>query len=126
MSLEIAPRWKIEAILSMMKQVECNRLYIPGMNDMQSKTAMFMSLIGYTRTDVFEVLQTLEWVDYVQGPLRDNRGRPHDLWVFGKYVERFETYIKFTVFVSEGDYVGVCVSFHKAERPLVFPYKEVA
>lgn len=126
MDSTIAPRWKIESILAMLKKVDPERLHIPGMNDPSSKTARFMALLGLSRLDVFEVLQGLEWRDYVQGPLRDNKGRPHDLWVFGTYVSSLETYIKFAVFVSDEDYIGVCVSFHQAERPLVFPYKEAA
>lgn len=122
----VAEKWKIVAILNMVKQVRLDDMIVPGLKDPASKTARFLFELGFTRENVYEVLRELTYRDYAHGPLRDEKGRPHDLWIFGKYVEAIETYIKFTVFGKEGTFVGVCVSFHEAEHPLSYPYRKAA
>ena len=114
---ETAERWKIEAVLTLVRhtQLECFR--VVGSSEPNNKTRIFMKTIGYR-------VRELEVVDYSSGPLKDDRGRPRDLWVFGKYLEEYEAYIKLAAYLAGGDVRTVCVSFHEAEWPLTYPYKK--
>jgi hypothetical protein len=44
------------------------------------------------------------------------------MWVFGKDVKGREIYIK--VIISGTTSQTICISFHFAEHPLVYPFKE--
>lgn len=121
---EIAERWKIEAVLTLVRQVEADRFYVIGSHTYTSKTYLFLEKIGFTDERVREEMASLCVEDYSAGPLRDDKNRPRDLWVFGKYIESFEVYIKFTVYMLDGSIEAICVSFHEAERPLTYPYRK--
>ena len=45
-----------------------------------------MRLVEFDYRDVRRIMRGLEVEDYCEGPLSDDKGRPHDLWVFGAYV----------------------------------------
>lgn len=121
---EIAERWKIEAMLMLVRRTSLDFFRVAGSNDPQSKTRVFMRSIGYRGVDVLKVVQELEIDDYSSGPLRDDKGRPRDLWVFGKYLEEYEVYIKLAAWLKDGDVRAMCVSFHEAEQPLSYPYRK--
>jgi len=123
--MTIAERWRIEAILALARQIDLNTLYIPCRKDPTSKTSICMRVLGYTPSDVLEVIHSLEVRHYSEGPKRDDKGRPHDLWVFGKFVEGKLIYIKLAVFYDNDAIVGICVSFHEPEWEMAFPYEGV-
>ena len=123
--MTIAERWRIEAILALVQRVDLTTFSIPGRKDPASKTSICMRGLGYTPSDVLEVIRSLEVKHYSEGPKRDDKGRPHDLWVFGKTVEGKLIYIKFTVFYDDDAVIGICVSFHEPEREMTFPYEGV-
>ena len=85
-----------------------------------------MKAIGYREADVHRAVRDLEVADYSSGPLQDDKGRPRDLWVFGRYLEEYEVYIKPTAYLKADDVQAVCVSFHEAEWPLVYPYRKAS
>ena len=120
----VAERWKIEAVLTLVRRTSIEVFRVAGSNDPQSKTRVFMKSIGYRDVDVLESVQELEVADYSSGPLRDNKDRPRDLWVFGRYLEQYEVYIKLTAWLEGGAVRTMCVSFHEAEQPLSYPYKK--
>lgn len=67
------------------------------------------------------ILMALKTEDYCDGPLEEKLHGGADMWVFGKEVKGKEIYIK----ISLG-YMGmqvICISFHIAEHPLLYPYK---
>lgn len=68
------------------------------------------------------VVENLRVEDYVQGPVVDELNRLGEMWVFGKDVKRREIYIK--VMISGTTSQTICISFHFAEHPLVYPFKE--
>ena len=68
------------------------------------------------------VVENLRVEDYVQGPVVDELNRLREMWVFGKDVKGSEVYIK--VMISGTTSQTICISFHFAERPLVYPFKE--
>ena len=123
--MAIAERQKIEVILALAQRVNLTTLIIPGRKDPTSKTSICMRSLGYTPSDVLKVIHSLEVRHYSEGPKRDVRGRPHDLWVFGKVVESKLIYIKLAVFYDDDAVMGICVSFHEPEREMAFPYEGV-
>ena len=122
----IAERWKIEAVLALIRQVVPDRLLVAGLEKRQSKTFRFVQRLGYGKSEIYAAIVGLTVEDYSLGPLPDEKGRPHDLWVFGTYLEQYETYVKLVAFVSREGVEVVCVSFHDAERPLFYPYRKAS
>lgn len=120
----VAERWKVEAVLCLLRAVELEGFFIAGSERLDTKTSRFMEALGFRRVDVFHEVAALEMRNYSEGPLADDKGRPHDLWVFGKHIESYQAYIKFAVFMKEDGIRCLCVSFHEAERPMRFPYGE--
>ncbi len=68
------------------------------------------------------VIENLRVQDYVQGPVVDELNRLGVMWVFGKDVKGREIYIK--VMISGVTSQTICISFHIAEHPLIYPFKE--
>jgi len=58
--------------------------------------------------------------DYHKGPSPD-RHDGSDIWIFGKRIKRQEVYIKITL--KGIDQSCVCISFHLAEHPIDYPFK---
>lgn len=69
------------------------------------------------------VIENLHVEDYVQGPVVDELNRFGEMWVFGKDVKRREIYIKVMIIGTSSQ--TICISFHIAEHPLVYPFKEL-
>lgn len=70
-----------------------------------------------------EEIFSLTYKDYVGGP-KEDKDEPGEVWEFGKMVEGTEIYIKLKLFITEsGKNSAKCLSFHKAERPLTYPFK---
>jgi hypothetical protein len=67
------------------------------------------------------IIETLEVNDYSEGPLEDTLHHIAPMWVFGKLVRKKEIYIKISI-GRPGSNV-ICISFHLAERPMVYPFK---
>ena len=67
------------------------------------------------------VIENLRAEDYVQGPVVDELNRIGSMWVFGKDVKGREIYIK--VMIAGSLCQTICISFHIAEHPLVYPLK---
>lgn len=68
------------------------------------------------------VIENLRVEDYVQGPVVDELNRLGEMWVFGKDVKGREIYIK--VMLIDSTCQTICISFHFAEHPLFYPFKE--
>lgn len=68
------------------------------------------------------VIENLKAEDYVQGPVVDELNRLGEMWVFGKDVRGREIYIKVQIIGTTGQ--TICISFHLAEHPLVYPFKK--
>ena len=68
------------------------------------------------------VIENLVVEDYILGPV-DELNKLGELWVFGKDVKRREVYIK--IMLGGVGCQTICISFHLAEHPLVYPFKVV-
>lgn len=68
-----------------------------------------------------EIILNLDVEDYSEGPLQESQQGGTEMWVFGKIIKGQEIYIKVTISKITG--TPVCISFHKAEAPMNFPFK---
>ena len=119
-----ADRWKVQGCIDLLRMTTLENLVIKGRANPESKTTRFLRSLGFTAEDVLEVLHSLKVEDYSQGPLADDKGRPHDLWAFGKEIEETEVYIKVTPFFNDDRAITtICVSFHEAEHKMIYPYR---
>ena len=67
------------------------------------------------------VIENLIVEDYVQGPVVDELNKLGEMWVFGKDIKEREVYIK--IMLGGVGCQTICISFHLAERPLIYPFK---
>ena len=88
-------------------------------NDKNERTLFALDITSRYRKDV---IRNLEVRDYSQGPLADELYHGTEMWVFGKDVKGQEVYIKISMGVPEKH--TICISFHIAERPMRYPFKE--
>jgi hypothetical protein len=66
-------------------------------------------------------LKELKVEDYYRGPIKDADCGP-DLWEFGRGLNRKEIYIKITIGMNSKPVI--CISFHFAERAIIYPFKK--
>jgi hypothetical protein len=78
--------------------------------------------LGLTVKLRVEIVLSLSVSDYSAGPIRDEY-EPGDYWVFGKKIDGVEVYIKLRITEKSGYERAKCLSFHKAERPLNYPFE---
>ena len=89
--------------------------------DDRGKNTQTLFTLEISRNYRNNVLEGLVMEDYAEGPIKDELHKGADMWVFGKKVKEREVYIKITM-GSFGAQV-ICISFHLAERPMIYPYK---
>ena len=70
------------------------------------------------------IVKNLKVQDYVEGPVIDLLNKEGEMWIFGKDVKGREVYIKITLGYENGQ--TICISFHIAEHPLIYPFKEIS
>jgi hypothetical protein len=68
------------------------------------------------------IIEKLKATDYVQGPVVDALNHLGEMWVFGKDVKGREVYIK--IMIIDATSRTICISFHIAEHPLIYPFKK--
>lgn len=68
------------------------------------------------------IVKNLQVQDYVEGPVIDILNKEGEMWVFGKDVKGREVYIKITLGYENGQ--TICISFHIAEHPMTYPFKQ--
>ena len=87
--------------------------------DKNQKTLQELDIVPSYRKVVIENLRV---EDYVRGPVVDELNRLGEMWVFGKDVKGREIYIKVMIVGTTSQ--TICISFHFAEHPLVYPFKK--
>ena len=88
----------------------------------RDKNIASMAEIGILQRDVPGILRTVQASDYCEGPLDDDKGQNKSWWVFGPEHEGETLYVKVCLVRKNGSQVE-CLSFHKAERPLIYPFR---
>jgi len=79
--------------------------------------------LGITRRHAQELVMGLTPEAYVSGPSPDHNHAGLEMWVFGMRVSDSEMYVKLQVII-DSPMRCVCVSFHEAERPMHYPFRE--
>lgn len=92
------------------------------LRDDRGQNMLTLFELELSHNDCGEILSQLTVADFSEGPLEDTLHKELPMWVFGKNIKDREIYIKITPgrFGSE----VVCISFHKAERKMNYPYRE--
>ena len=77
--------------------------------------------LGITAKIRKEIIMDLKVENYFQGPNKD-RDRPQfDVWEFGyKFNDNYEIYIKLSTRKDKSR--CICLSFHRAEHKIIYPY----
>ena len=88
----------------------------------RGKNFTTMLQLEYSIDDVKKELKELDVTDYSEGPLQEILYKGADMWVFGKFIQSEEVYIKISM--GQPSAKALCISFHFAEKPLNYPYKK--
>ena len=78
--------------------------------------------LNISRFERLEVVKSIQTEDYSEGPIVDDLNNFKEMWVFGKDVNGCEVYIK--VAMGEPNNRTLCISFHKAEHKMAYPFKQ--
>lgn len=89
--------------------------------DDRAKNQNALLELGITPAQRMNVIVNLESIDYSDGPVLDALNNEGEMWVFGKDVKGVEVYIKISL--GKPNSRTICISFHKAEHPMSYPFK---
>lgn len=114
----VSPDAIVEFLLRCKNYISQGRFeFVPRSKSMRALTAL-----GWSVEDVERVILELEPSNYAKGPEPDrDTNRPGDVYIFGVYENGTELYIKLKCDDQRG---CVCFSFHEAQRPLTYPFRE--
>ncbi len=84
----------------------------------RKKNTDFLAFQGMFTYQAEEVIKKLTAVNYFEGPMPDDDGSEGEVWKFAIDIQGIETYIKLKL--SSGE--AKCISFHKLERQITFPF----
>jgi len=118
----MATRDEIYAFLELFHQKM--RVFNILFRDDRQKNTQTLATLGITAIDKRTILEQLCAEDYCEGPLQDTLYKGSDMWVFGKEVKQNEVYIKISIGHPQSSVI--CISFHIAEHPMIFPLKGVS
>lgn len=79
--------------------------------------------LGFTPKQRRNIILSLTSKDFVKGPVPDESKSTEDVWFFGKKMDDTEIYIKLKIYYVEDKKHAKCLSFHKAKKPLKYPFK---
>jgi hypothetical protein len=112
----------VEAFLASLKA----KLPIWGIiirSDRQKNTQTIADLeFIHVEQEIKGVLNQLTVIDYSEVPLEEKLHGIPDMWVFGMIIKGREIYIKLSLGFPNRSVI--CISFHEAERPMRYPFKE--
>jgi hypothetical protein len=81
-----------------------------------------LARLGITIKDARGRILALTPCDYIEGPTPRSGHPSQESWVFGLRIQSTDVYIKLEVRLEPAR--CLCVSFHEAERPMRFPYRD--
>jgi hypothetical protein len=84
-----------------------------------------LSDLGLTEALAKMEVMDLSVSDYCEGPIGDDNPRERgNVYVFGKDMEANEAYIKLKIAYTGEQKIAKCLSFHRAEKRLRYPFAE--
>jgi hypothetical protein len=87
----------------------------------RNKNSQALLDLEITQKDRRAVIENLSVEDFCEGPLDDTLYGIAPMWVFGREVKNSEVYLKISM--GRANNPVVCISFHKAEYNMKYPYK---
>lgn len=81
-----------------------------------------ISQLGIKIKQAKAIIMQLTYENYHQGPEKDRDRNVGNIWEFGAKVDSQEVYIKLSDDFSQN--IAKCISFHKAEFEISYPYKK--
>ena len=88
----------------------------------RTKNMVGLPALGLTKRNALHELLDLDVDDFCRGPLPDDKGRPWDVWEFGRTIHGTEVYIKLAIKESE-ERTALIISFHPAEFKLRYAFR---
>jgi len=90
--------------------------------DDRGKNRQALLDLGITPIDRVEYIKQLKVKNYFKGPTENyENNAAGSLWEYGTDVNSKDVYIKITMGMKNKPVI--CISFHIAEYPIVYPYK---
>lgn len=89
--------------------------------DDRGKNSQALADLEITPTYRVKVIKEIAATDYSEGPVLDTLNTYGGMWIFGKDVKKQEVYIK--IALGHPNSSTICISFHIAERPIKYPFK---
>lgn len=80
-----------------------------------------LAYLGLEILQAHEIILGLTHMDYSEGPSTDRNRPKSNIWVFGYNFNGDDLYIKLSA--DFGCNIAKCISFHKADHTLKYPYK---
>ncbi len=112
-----AEQYKISLFLHLFKEfASCSFQFVPRKKNLDS-----LAQLGITIQQAKGIIMGLTYRNYYRGPLRDRMLPEEEIWEFGTDLGDMELYIK--IKVNTPQKMGICLSFHRAEKDMTYPYK---
>jgi hypothetical protein len=89
----------------------------------RQKNIETVAALEFTMEDVKREMLSLSVTDYCSGPMDDPEIRGA-VWIFGKAISDKEVYIKLKLWGDKTAKGLRVISFHWAEKPLIYAFKE--
>lgn len=115
----MATKEQVEDFLKQLK--EKIKVFDIIFRDDRGKNLQALATLEITPTYRKQVILNIEPEDYSEGPIVDTLNKMGEMWVFGKDVKGHEVYIKITLGYPNRS--TICISFHIAEHPMTYPFK---
>ena len=90
--------------------------------DDRGKNLSTLALLDIPAAARIKVIKEITTEDYSEGPISDTLNQINEMWVFGKEIRKHEIYIKISL--GYPNCSTICISFHVAEHPMNYPYKQ--
>lgn len=82
--------------------------------------------LGFKDSHIIEEILGLTYRHYSVGPTINTSKdgfRKGDVWIFGKDINGVEIYIKIMIIETKRRLECICISFHKTDSPMLYPYR---
>ncbi|HLP80849.1 MAG TPA: hypothetical protein VK141_02510 [Nitrosomonas sp.] len=97
------------------------RVYQIVFRDDRSKNTQALADLEIVGRERIKIIESLQSIDYCEGPIAETLYQGAEMWVFGKEVKGNDVYIKISM--GKPGLSVICISFHIAEQPLTYPLK---
>ena len=87
----------------------------------RDKNLQSLAELGITSCQAINIILQLTYKNYSDGPEPDVNYPGHNVWKFGYNLDAEEIYIKLSD--DFGSNIAKCISFHKADFIISYPYK---